>query len=588
MQAKRILAMVVVAALGLSFHARAADLTWNTGDGTWDTDTGNTPWNPGPDYFEAGDSVTFDDTGAGGTISIPANVAPASTTVTGTANYTFSGAGGITSGSLTKSGARILTLGNAANSFSGITLAGGTISTAAANRLGSTGAGTTISVNGDAALSVTASGVNIGLPMGIAAGVTATLTSSAWGSWYSGPITGDGSLRIVPGGGTWWFINNASSTFAGDIYVEAGTSFTGDSSMGASTKTIYWSGGNLSLNGTFDANRTLDIEGGGTFEGTGVWNGLVSGTYAGPLRLDGRLTLTNPGNSFTASYFYVNTGELAISDPGCVNHMRIEFRNGALSSLKIIGTPTVSFDNDLRIGGYPIIIEEADAVVNWTGPMVGVGLKRGPGTLAVYNYDNNSGGFTVEEGTLLVNDTATTGLRSHTVQDGATLAGTGQIGLGGGYGVSVESGGTLGGTVTVTGGTGVTVADGGIVAPGESAGTLTLGSLVLNNGSILNFELDGPNVEGGDNDFIRVNGALTLDGILNVTFTDTPVILQPYRLFGYTGALANNTLEVGTGLPKRGIIDWSVGGQVNLILIPEPATAMLLGLAGLLPLWRRR
>jgi fibronectin-binding autotransporter adhesin len=73
-------------------------------------------------------------------------------------------------------------------------------------------------------------------------------------------------------------------------------------------------------------------------------------------------------------------------------------------------------------------------------------------------------------------------------------------------------------TVAVFIGGAVTVANGGRIAPGNSPGTLTMGSLMLNAGSVLDFELGQANTAGGtQNDLINVNGDLTLDGTLNVT-----------------------------------------------------------------------
>jgi len=59
-------------------------------------------------------------------------------------------------------------------------------------------------------------------------------------------------------------------------------------------------------------------------------------------------------------------------------------------------------------------------------------------------------------------------------------------------------------------------------------------------------------------------------------------------LFTYTGTLTDNGLTLGTGFPKAAGIDTSVEGQINLILVPEPASALLLALAGLAALRRRR
>ncbi|OOZ41091.1 hypothetical protein BOW53_04995 [Solemya pervernicosa gill symbiont] len=111
----------------------------------------------------------------------------------------------------------------------------------------------------------------------------------------------------------------------------------------------------------------------------------------------------------------------------------------------------------------------------------------------------------------------------------------------------------MGGSGTISGA--VSVADGGTLAAGNSPGHLTVGSLILNNASVLDFELAAPTgMAGVDSDLITVTGDLTLDGILNVTdlggfdFGLSPGDSGRYVLINYGAALTDNTLEFGTGL----------------------------------------
>lgn len=78
--------------------------------------------------------------------------------------------------------------------------------------------------------------------------------------------------------------------------------------------------------------------------------------------------------------------------------------------------------------------------------------------------------------------------------------------------VMVNGGGTLGGTGSISGT--VTVNSSGHVAPGASIESLDVGSLVLNTGSILDFELGAPGSPGINSDLINVidSGGLTLAG----------------------------------------------------------------------------
>ena len=203
--------------------------------------------------------------------------------------------------------------------------------------------------------------------------------------------------------------------------------------------------------------------------------------------------------------------------------------------------------------------------------------KFGPGTVRLSATNNYTGATTVTGGTLLVNS-------------------PGNLSAGGGT-VTVSSGATLGGTGTIN--RPVVVNDGAILAPGASPGTLTLGAgLALNNASLLNYELGTSGVVGlGVNDLTVVTGNFTLDGILNVTqlagFGPQPGGLPGiYRLFNYSGGtFTDNGLLIGSLGPNSsgwiGTIDLSTSGQVNLSVIPEPATLGLLALGGLAALRRR-
>ena len=132
------LATVVGVSL-LAASAQAATLTWNVGNGNWDTATAN--W--------TGDATTFISDGSqdvifnagGGTITISASMQPASTTVSAASGtYIFTGGPITGSGGLTKSGAGQLTMNTANNTFTGKTsIQGGTLLTGGAAYLSNAG-----------------------------------------------------------------------------------------------------------------------------------------------------------------------------------------------------------------------------------------------------------------------------------------------------------------------------------------------------------------------------------------------------------------------------------------------------------------
>lgn len=155
--------------------------------------------------------------------------------------------------------------------------------------------------------------------------------------------------------------------------------------------------------------------------------------------------------------------------------------------------------------------------------------------------------------------------------------------------VTLQTDSVLGGSGTLQGA--VSVGNDATVAPGNSIGTLTVGSLELNDSSLLAFELGQPGIAGGTaNDLIVVNGDLILDGVLHVT----PEALfgeGTYTLILYdTGAsFTNNGLQFGD-MPDGYFYDISTAtpGNVELIVTPEPATVCLLILGGWLLGWRKR
>ena len=86
----------------------------------------------------------------------------------------------------------------------------------------------------------------------------------------------------------------------------------------------------------------------------------------------------------------------------------------------------------------------------------------------------------------------------------------------GGVGASVDvhSGATLGGTGTI--GIPVTVESGGTLSPGDSPGIITTGDLSLSSGSILQIQLNGTTLSS-EYDQVSSSGAVDIHGSLNVT-----------------------------------------------------------------------
>ena len=224
----------------------------------------------------------------------------------------------------------------------------------------------------------------------------------------------------------------------------------------------------------------------------------------------------------------------------------------------------------LNIGGAEG--QAADAAGFYDAPTLAFGA--GTGRLNFNHTETNYAFATAMSGAGTVNQVAgvtnltgdSSAFTGTTNVSGGTLKVNGTLGNAS-AGLNVLNGGTLGGAGTIGGN--VSVANGGILAPGNSPGTLTInGNLALSAGSVLNFEFGQANTPGGAlNDLVNVGGDLTLDGTINVTQsaggTFGPGI---YRVFNYGGALTDNGLALGT-LPggQTVQVQTSVAGQVNLV-----------------------
>ena len=163
-----------------------------------------------------------------------------------------------------------------------------------------------------------------------------------------------------------------------------------------------------------------------------------------------------------------------------------------------------------------------------------------------------------------------TGVRRGTllIASGSTLATP--------IGLTVSSDATLGGAGSIHSAGDITISNNGILAPGDSTGTITFnGNLLLNNLTVLEYELDTPGVAGsGVNDLTVVDGNLTLDGVLNVT--DLGGFAEGgYTLIQTTGVITDNGLTIGT-LPPRfsGTISVTTDAVIlEVISINQPPVA---------------
>jgi fibronectin-binding autotransporter adhesin len=508
----------------------AASSVFTINGGTMDNTTSNaiTVANNNPqvwngDFTYAG-SVTNLNLGTGA-VSKPGNL---QVTVNGN-NLTV---GGVISGSgsLNKAGAGTLTLlGN--NNF------GGNLNI----------------VNGAVAVTTIGDDYSSG---GTGAGSAVTLGSAAGAGVLSYIGSGESNyrtLRLNSGGnGILDMSGTGALTLNGDFFVDGAT---------ARTLTLQGSGPGTgevaSVIGFNNATNNTSIAKGGT----GVWMLSGANTYTGDTSIKtGALVVASIGNpgvagsnlgagtniilgsiGATGTLVYVGSGEttskrIGLTASGTGGGIIDQSGSGLLKFTADLSGQQ-AFDKSITLQGSATGSGEfAGAITEFGSNRYSV-IKLGTGLWALSATNNSYTGATVvNSGTLAIIGSGTiSNSATITVASGATLDVSGRAG----GGMTFVTGQTLAGAGTVVGT--VTMANGATLSPGVSSpGVLTvMGSLVLNDSSILAYDL------GIASDQIAVNGNLTLDGVLNVT--DSGGLAAGNKtLITYTGALVNNTLTVGT------------------------------------------
>jgi autotransporter-associated beta strand protein len=355
-----------------------------------------------------------------------------------------------------------------------------------------------------------------------------SLDTGAWQQHFDGgTISGPGSLSKYGIGVL--RLDNPSATWAGGTFIHTGTLQLGQG------------GSNGLLPGTLAVPSSVVIDAGATLKfvrssnksffdvisgagGVTVANGnnakvrLVSNnTYTGLTRIESGTLMIGQGNP---------------GEPGSIVSDVLD--NGNLDFNRV---------EDITYGG----------AISGTGSFT----KEAAGKLTLTGSNNYSGGTTVSAGTLVAANTSgsATGTGPITVTAGATLAGTG----------------TIAGAVTIN--------SGGHVAPGTSPGNLTVGSLSLVSGSVLDYELGA--VGTGDRTTITSSAGLSLTGgTVNITALSGFDIGQ-YPLLDYTGSFTGTATKLTIGSAPSGYIYSFVDNPTNtsidlVVAVPEPSGLLIL------------
>jgi uncharacterized protein (TIGR03382 family) len=269
--------------------------------------------------------------------------------------------------------------------------------------------------------------------------------------------------------------------------------------------------------------------------------GAGSGVAAGKLTKVGQGTLVFDANNDTARNGYaseiiVNEGKFLVASPTTASA-----RTGAeMLTAATIVLSNVGDTAGLHVG-QPVTITN---VVNGSPSIAANAVIAGIGT------DGRT--FRVSE--------AVTGFGAGVIADLSFGAVTSALST---SPVTVNDGGTFGGTGSVLGST-VTVNAGGVLAPGESIGAFTVGSANIDGTLAIEFN-------GGSIDKLMVAGALDISGA-TLAFTNLGTLTGSAQVIAQYGSLIGNPFAAVTGLPSGYTLNYNYlnGNQIALVASAHP------------------
>ena len=312
------------------------------------------------------------------------------------------------------------------------------------------------------------------------ASITATINAA---------LTGNQGLNKTDLG---TLVLNGVNTYTGTTTLSQGVlSVAQDSALGDAANGLQFNDGTLRTTDAFSSERAVSLSTSGTFDTAAdlTLNGGVSG--AGSLQKSGagRLTL-NQANTYSGDTV-INQGTLTLNSTGSIAASRGVRLAAADATLEVAATGNQTINEFNGVAGSQVLADGAltfGTATNsaFAGQVQGAGAlsKNGSGT-AVWTGDSSgyTGAMRVNEGVLTMN---------------------GQLG----GSVFIAANGTLAGNGTV----GTTTVE-GLVAPGNSIGTLTVnGNYTQTAGSVYQVEINPQ----GQSDRINVSGSAQIAGTVNV------------------------------------------------------------------------
>lgn len=387
----------------------------------------------------------------------------------------------------------------------------------------------------------------------------------------TGQIVTNGTNVSTSGGAVGLFYSGTSGgvTIARDVAANSGW-------LTFKTTDNTGTAGTLTLSGKISGNAAISLQ---TTGAADIYITRTDNSYTGPT------SISTGANAFGAGKVHIN-GDGAFGTGGALNIAGYVVLEGDWNSSRHINNGGMTIDtngHNATLSGPMTNFSSGSITSNFANAAF---TKNGAGSLTITSNANQLGGpITVNTGSLIVNGT---------IAGSTTNA------------VSVASGATLGGSGTIY--RNVSVASGGTLAPGSSAGNLTMfGNATLASGSALSVELNGT-VPGSEYDVLTVNGGVSLAGAsLNTSLGFAPAGGEMFFIVVNDGTDA----ITGTfaGLPDMapitltylsGTYDAQIsyfgdaatgainGGNDIVIIIPAPAAGTGLLAFGSLALARRR
>ena len=528
--------------------------------------SGNNSYSGGT-TLDAGGLIVGGNTALGtGTLTVNGSTVLGSTTavelgnnVVLNAGLTFTGSNNLTldgalsgAGGLIKDGTGTLTL-NGANTYTGGThVEQGTLALGANASLAARG---TVNIASGATLDLSAGNgtQTVGTLSGAGAvdiGANLTTLGGATDGTFSGSIVGSGSVDKV-GAGTETL--TGANTYTGGTTIDAGTL-----ALGA--------GGSLAANGTVTlaaAGARFDISGGGNQtigalsgvagttvdlgaqtlsvagNGTANFGGVLAGT--GGFTLAGGQQTLSGANTYTGATSIANGATLPLTGTGGITPSSGVADAGTFDISGTTSGATIanlSGAGAVKLGTQTLTLTDTSGTFGGTFSGTGKLLMQGSGSLLLTGNSGAFGGSTeLASGLLEVGDADT---------PSAALGGAIQIDAG----ATLRGHGTVGGNVT----------NRGIVMPGGSIGTLTVGgNYTQTNGATLALEVSPAAASQ-----LKVNGSATLNGVLAITYDPGTYSAKSYTLVSAAGGV-NGTFSSTTqsGAANLGTLTPSVSYGAN-------------------------